>query len=515
VKDYAADGDGMEEIMRIMGKGIALLCVMGLLMGALTGCSSSKTETVVPDATEKSNESTTEEPKEEVTEASEEQIVLTMYDWSDSTKTRREEFNAKYMEAHPNVKIEYTVMTVDQFKSSVVSLILSGDAPDLFPIPAGMTLATAVGEEWYTSLDDLLSQEFLDTLEAEVFSEGVSMVNGSMYSLPDQQAVTNALIFYNKDLLSNAGVEVPTTYSEFINSCKKITEVGNGQYYGLIEGGQQANRLDVLLRSWAQVAGGKIAPSTNALTLGGRAPYDSEEMKGVFEVFAQLVKDGSIHPDTINISAPEARELFAQGQAAFLTQGSWCISTWAETNPELNYGVMAIPRPDGQDTGYIGGGEMGPWIGIYSQSEHKEAAAEYLEALYSEEYQGAVVSDGGFISIIKGVNDKYMTNEQMLEYYNIAKETMVIAPIASKIDNKVYDFYTKVVDVTPNLANLLQGVLSGGVSDYAKELTTLSDNTTEEWKKAAEAAGLDFSTFEIPNWDTTKSFTSEDYEALK
>ena len=52
------------------------------------------------------------------------------------------------------------------------------------------------------------------------------------------------------------------------------------------------------------------------------APYDSKEMNDALGFIKGLVDDGSIHPDTINISAPEARELFAQGQAAFLCQGT-------------------------------------------------------------------------------------------------------------------------------------------------------------------------------------------------
>lgn len=501
--------------MKLKERGIVLLCIMVLLISILSGCGSKKAEKSDSTVTTAPKATGEEQKADEDTKESSEPIVLTIYDWSDSTKARREEFNAWYMEQHPNVTIEYTVMTVDQFKSSVVSLISSGDAPDLFPVPTGMTLATAVSENWFTELDGLLSQDFLDTLEPEVFSEGVSMVDDKMYVLPDQQAITNALIFYNKDILDAAGVAIPTTYSEFITACKKVTETGKGQYYGLIEGGTQLNRLDVLLRSWTQVAGGKIAPQGSALTVGGRAPYDSAEMIGVFDVFAQLAKDGSIHPDTINISAPEARELFAQGQAAFLTQGAWCIAPWGASNPELKYGVMAIPHPDGKEAGYINGGEMGPWLGIYSQSKHKEEAAKYLEALYSDKYQGPIVADGGFVSIVKGINNKYMSNQQMMEYYTTAKSNTVTAPIAAKVDKKAYDFYTKVVDVNPNLANLLQGVLSGGVEDYAGELKILSDKVTEEWNRAATEAGVDFSTFEFPNWDPAKTYSKADYEALK
>ena len=78
----------------------------------------------------------------------------------------------------------------------------------------------------------------------------------------------------------------------------------------------------------AAAAGGKLAATQKVLTDQGVAPYDTDAVKGVMQLFAQLEDDGSIHPDTVNISAPEARELFAQGQSGFLCQGMWCIAQW-------------------------------------------------------------------------------------------------------------------------------------------------------------------------------------------
>ena len=64
--------------------------------------------------------------------------------------------------------------------------------------------------------------------------------------------IIQCLFFYNKDILNQAGVtEVPTTYSEFREACKKVTEMGNGNVYGLIDGGKQMNRMDVMARSLA------------------------------------------------------------------------------------------------------------------------------------------------------------------------------------------------------------------------------------------------------------------------
>ena len=72
-----------------------------------------------------------------------------------------------------------------------------------------------------------------------------------------------------------------------------------------------------------------------------------------------------------------------------------------------------------------------------------------------------------------------------------------------------------VKDVQPSLGSIVQGVLAQSITDYAGELKKLSDASTEEWKRASEAIGLDVSTFEFPNWDVTKDYTEEDYKALK
>ena len=65
--------------------------------------------------------------KEPVVTGEDEQVTLRVVDWSDSTKVRREAFHQKFMEENPNVAIEYTVLTADQFKESVISSIKSGD----------------------------------------------------------------------------------------------------------------------------------------------------------------------------------------------------------------------------------------------------------------------------------------------------------------------------------------------------------------------------------------------------
>lgn len=495
---------------------------IGMITAAMIACSAAGCAMPAVDSDSENNssvqESSADESVQEEEKDDDETITIRVVDWSDGSASQREEFHKKYMEEHPNINIEYTMLTVDQFKNTIVTMIKSGEGPDLFPIPVGMTLDTAISENWYQPINDYVADDFADQFDPASFSEGVTHKGDQWYTITEVMPTIQCLFFYNKDVLSAAGVEeVPQTYSEFREACRKITEYGNGSVYGLIDGGKQVNRLDVLTRSMAAAAGGKIAATQKVLTDNGRAPYDTDAVLEVFDLFSQLEADGSIHPDTVNISAPEARELFAQGQAGFLCQGMWCIAQWGINDPDLNYGVMAVPVPDGVSGTYVQQGELSPWIGLYSQSRHPQEAVDYLMALYSEEYgyQSSCVEDGVFVSTIPAINEKYMTNSIMKDYYNIANETAKVVPTITMRDEKANDFYTEVKDIQPSLGAIMQGVLSESITDYEGALKTLADETTEEWKRATAAVGMDYSELEFPNWNPSEDYTEEDYEALE
>ena len=450
-----------------------------------------------------------------LTALADEPITLRVYDWSDSTLVYRQKFHEEFMANNPDIKIEYTQLTIDQFNSTVVGAIQNGEGPDLFPVPTTLNLSTAVAENWFLPLEDYLPQEFLDTFLDGTLSEGVQRKNGVLYTLPESGSLSNSMFFYNKDILAECGLEVPKTFEDFRAACKTITEKGAGRYWGLIEGGNQANRCDILFRALVQSAGGKISINNRALTVNGRVPYDTEEVRKAVELLQGIVEDGSLYPDTASISAPEARELFAQGKAAFLCQGLWCIGTWANDHPELNYGVMVPPK--GADNGYVANVESIPWMGIYSKTKYPEAAARYLKALYDTEtyhYQADVVKSGSYVSVIKGVNEANMVDPVMKEYYEAASQCIDI-PIATSRNVKFYDFYSTVVGTTPSLASIAQGILSQAIDEPMDYLAALSDAESNAWKTACEAVGIDFSELEFSNWVAGQPYTAADYAALQ
>lgn len=446
-----------------------------------------------------------------------EPVTLHILDSADSSRAQRELFHEKYMDLHPHVTIEYTSMTLADKRTALITMTRAGDAPDVFMLPQGLTLTTVINEGWFQALTPLVTDEFIASIDPLMLVEGHTTMNGVIYALPEQLPLIGSLFYYNRDLLDAAGVtELPTTYSEFLEVARRVTEAGNGEFFGIIEAGRTMFRLNDLGRSLVQMAGGRIPQAHVALTVNNRAPYDLPEVVEALEFLGQLMADGSFHPDTLNLSGPEARQLFGMGQAAFMCQGLWSIGPWFEANPDINLGVMAPPRPDGATVSALNAQQVNPHFGVSAITEHPHEAARYLMAKFSMEYgyQADSVAAGIFVSIIPEVNERYLAHPVALQYFNLAQDLTVSVPMATQRNFDVFDFYTEVTDVQPDFPSIVQGVLAGSITNIAAELAALADNSTTEWQRASNAIGLDFNVFEFPNWVPGVPFTDADYAAL-
>jgi len=455
--------------------------------------------------------------------ASEEQVVLKIMDWSDSVKVIREEFNKRFMEKYPHIKIEYTQLTVDQFQNTILTAIKGGNAPDLFPIPSTVKLSTAVNEGWFQPIDPFVEADFKEKFIEGTFQNGITSFDDQMYAIPENPSIPHSLIFYNKKLLQEAGVDVakqPFTYSNFRDAAAKVTAAGNGKFYGLVEGGKQANRWLTIVRDWSSMAGAGLNGSSPLNLADGKPTYDSEPVLGIYKLFQELAQDGSLHPKTMSISAPEARALFGQGQAAFIVQGSWCIGVWNKDNPDLDYGVMAPPVPEAGAKGSIAIGSSAAWMGISADSKHPKEAALYLQELYTGDYyQQARVASGDSFSVVKGVNEANISVPQLQEYYDIVQQYGKIIPdpaVRNPNATTVFEYYK---DVQPDPGQLLAGTVAGAVKDYDKQLNAYSKQVDTAWSnaiKAAQEAGnkVKAEDFIFPNWNPLQDYTAEDYTAL-
>jgi multiple sugar transport system substrate-binding protein len=445
---------------------------------------------------EKANNSSGNDGKEEG-------ITLRVMDWSDSTRPIREEFHKQFMEKYPQVtNIEYTA-------------VRSGEAPDLFPPPIGFKLPSLVEDGWFQPLDPYVEDGFYDIFSDGLIAEGSTMVNGEVYAIPMDVPQLSTLVFYNKELFRKAGLDPeqpPKTYEEFREYAHKITEAGNGEFYGFIEGGRQTNRWQFAAQDWSSLSGSGLSQDSPVSLITGEAPFHTDAVVKVFDLFAGLADDGSIHPQTSGMSAPEARQLFANGEAGFIIQGAWNIGLWNKTNPELDYGVMAPPLPEGGRKASINV-TVAPGLGISADSEYPEEAALYLQEFYGGGFFQEEAVKGNFnFSVVDGISEEFATGK-MLEFYNFHDEYAVLGPNPS-VDPDVTKVFSEYADVTPGMGEILQAVAITGLRDYEPMLQELSEKTDAALAKAIEKAkekGVDVSIddFKHSNWDPMNNYIQE------
>ena len=162
-----------------------------------------------------------------------------------------------YRAIHPNVSIEYRKFRYEEYEKALIEALAEDRGPDIFsinntwverykskllPIPEKIIVPVKqiVGSVKKEEVIELIStkpltttqikKNFLDVVGSDVISkDDVSQSDPAKQSLKVwglALSMDTLVLFYNKDLLSNAGIaEPPETWTEFQDQVSKITKI--------------------------------------------------------------------------------------------------------------------------------------------------------------------------------------------------------------------------------------------------------------------------------------------------
>ncbi|WP_420111266.1 sugar ABC transporter substrate-binding protein [Pseudactinotalea sp.] len=212
-----------------------------------------------------------------------------------------------------------------------------------------------------------LSQFGLDpgAITPQVLS--ASTYEDELYAL---QPVTNTIaLFYNTEILDEAGVEPPTTWDELKDAAAALTE---GDRYGLA-----LSAINTYEGTW------QFLPFmwSNG---GDEADIATPEVAGALQLWKDLLDAGSMSQSVVTWSQGDVGDQFSAGNAAMMVNGPWNFGSLAE-NPDLEYGIVPIPTPAaGGTTVSPFGGEA--WaVPQTGDGATMEVAAQFVQCLVGEE----------------------------------------------------------------------------------------------------------------------------------
>ena len=232
-------------------------------------------------------------------------------------------------------------------------------------------LAPLVDAGVLAPLDDCIAASpFKDRMLASV---SYAKFNGKTYGVPLTMSPQSLL--YNKAMLDEAGVAVPTTLDEFYAAVKAVK--AKDRQLGLRLPQQ---RLEPAFHLHAVDAVG----DRHGQRLVHARPQDHRQCAahgGGDHLGSNATLDEGLSPRGLDANA--ARTLFAQGKAAFLFDGPWVMTQVQRTNPALMKDVGYAVMPTPTHAAVTGGA----FYTIPAGSKNKPDACAYLGIINAEPAQ--------------------------------------------------------------------------------------------------------------------------------
>lgn len=458
--------------------------------------------------------------------------------WIDSGDIKAlffEEYFSAFSEKHPNITIQYDALPWTEINRIVPLGIQNGQAHDAFMLPQDITGSEAVSQGWVAALDDVIPnfEEWRSGFPFGAFLEGVHVFDGKTYTFPvnsSKRYIT--MMFYDVDMMQEAGfdpAETPLTWDTYREAARKITEQGQGQYYGAMFGAGSPDRLSAFVSNLARMAGTPAGGSLGFSDIDwrtGEFKYTSDAYLGAIDLLLSLQQDGSIFPGSLSLSEAEARGQFPQGFAGMMLEGPWCIPQWRRDNPDFNWGIASQPLPNGGDVTPITFEETGAnnmWV--YAESQYKDIAGEILHFIGSPEGQLAMMgtTQGNLRSVLPEVVERAQDTLELDPAASTAlalwDEQMRLGPMVAIRNPEASKTVFEGQPISPNFGEVIQGLLSGQLSDPTAAMQDLQDRTVAEFERriaAAQEKGVDVSADDwvFPNWDPGTEYTQDKYDEL-
>lgn len=381
-------------------KAISLLLTGILAMGMFAGCGdNSKTETK-----NNNTSSVTDTESGADKEVSGDQISLELFSTKSENMATLQSLIDKFTGENPNITISITAPS--DAGTVLKTRLTKNDIPDI--IACG-------GDATYTELqsagvlEDLSGEAALSDVQ-EAYLEMLYDVNVGKekvaYGVP---YATNASgILYNKDLFEQAGVSVPTTWSE-LQSVVETLEANGIQAFELTFKDNWT-----CLPSWNSMAPVIPAEDFTDMRKAGEATFVGTHEE-ILEKYAYILDHAQ--KDYMGTTYSDGNKYFAEGNAAMMINGNWAIPEFLNSNADFNVDLFAFPSTDDASKNTVTSG-VDVLFAVSSQSgdEEKAAAKAFIEFMVEQENAQQYIDEQFAFSAVIGVEQTNETVKSAQEY---------------------------------------------------------------------------------------------------
>lgn len=321
--------------------------------------------------------------------------VVTSYGVGDGSRRSYEQAVAGYEAATGSTVNDASAAASEAWKAKVLADFETGAEPDV------LLFFTNADAEPLISAGKVVS---IDTVRAEYPDYAANMkdsmmpaaADGKNYAVPSYGFWEN--MFVNRSVLDSCGVAVPGadyTWEQFLADCQIILDNG---YIPI------ACSLAEAPGCWFEFAVMNNGTVDNQLAVptldaDGKLAEDEVSAKWIaaLDDIKELYERGFFPRNTLTADDAETVDMFGQGAAAFLIDGSWRVDCFTENyGDELdNYVISCVPaKGERKATEIIGGISMGYFITekAWNDPAKRDAAVGFVSYLTSDDVLSTFVT---------------------------------------------------------------------------------------------------------------------------
>ncbi|WP_456276563.1 ABC transporter substrate-binding protein [Bacillus sp. AK128] len=336
-----------------------------------------------------STETTTEDGNSNGSESSE-VVELELF----STKTENPETYQrlvdKFEEENPTIKVE----VVSQPDSTTVlkTRLTKDDLPDIIAIGGNPTFGEIARAG---VLKDFSDDPLVDNINDEFLNQVKNIVSydeEKVYGLP---YAGNAVgVIYNKTKFEELGLEIPTTWDEFIETAETIKQKGEMPFYHTFKDAWTITCPwnDLVIN----IAGDDFAEKKTA----GEVTFEDRYS----EVADKMLKllDYS-HDDVLGKAYADGNQAFANGESVMYLQGNFAVPEIKKFNPDIELGMFTLPALNNADDNMFVA-SIDVLFTMPENAEHPEETMKFIEFMYEEQSATQYLEEQFAISAMKNID---------------------------------------------------------------------------------------------------------------
>jgi len=387
--------------------------------------------------------------------ASGETIELTFNTWL-PTQDQWPEIVAAFEEENSDIKINFNRdEDYAAFIGNLDNEILAGTTPDLFGVQVGASLDDYAD---FTLDTSEYATDWIGGLNAAAV-EQTTTTDGTVAAVPILMGGMEYYA-YNKTLMDELGMELPTDYDSLLAVSKAARDAG----YSPFAMGAADTWHDVDFFVWMSNQFGEGGDIYKAAA--GDIPWDSESIVAAAARWQDLFADGVFEDAATTVTTyPGARDdYFFARKAPFFPTGSWHVGAAFAISPEIpgtavendEIGFALMPTLGDTDAGVTSGVDFALAISSDSSPEKQAAAAKFVkfmavgtgQQLWSNTFQGFPVAND--VTVELGADETQLAKDSLaltVESLQASKYARkLVAPGNDSLENDLGIILQKIAD---------------------------------------------------------------------